>query len=165
MWEDNRMIRRAICLPKNLLWGKWRGNRICNAIPFFFWFHRNSVLFKRIFKQMMWPNHDWIFILIITAFAPVPYQFLKSSQKIYFDLSLILTGNLINFTFIPNEQCLCISLHAEFRPMELLLSLNWKHRVGQHSRPANITHVQNNLLKELWRKEKKRSTIPWSFNR
>ena len=135
-----------------------------NSVSFSGFIEIPSIL-KGFLKQMMCPNQDYIFILIIIAFAPFPYHFLKSSQKVTFYFSLIQIRKFENFTFIPNEQFLCISLHAEFRPMELLLSLNWKHRVGQHSRPANITHVQNNLLKELWRKEKKRSTIPWSFNR
>ena len=30
------MIRTAICLPKILLRGKWRGKKICNAIPLLF---------------------------------------------------------------------------------------------------------------------------------
>ena len=50
--------------------------------------------------------------------------FLEVLQKVNIDFNMIRIGNLTNFTFIPNEQCLCISLHAEFRPMELLLSLN-----------------------------------------
>ena len=73
---------------------------------------------------MMWPNQEYILILIVSAFALVPNQFLKGSQRVNFDFSLIRKGNFTIFTFIPNEQCFCISLHAEFRPMELLLSLN-----------------------------------------
>ena len=112
MWEDNRMIRRAICLPKNLLWGKWRGNRICNAIPFFFWFHRNSVLFKRIFKadDVSWSKIHFHFDYkcICTCTLPV----FKSFQKINFDFSLILIWNLKkkSLSFRMNKVCVFLCM-------------------------------------------------------